>query len=69
MSKMGSYVIDQIERGNFTVDQRGTYHVPQPSIETIEDRRRCASAIQTTTDSIQRDEGGAECISQAETGE
>ena len=69
MSKMGSYVIDQIERGNFTVDQEGTYHVPQPSIEAIEDRRRCTYATQTTDHSIQRNEGGAERTHKADKGE
>lgn len=68
MSKMGSYIIDQIERGNFTVDHRGNYHVPQPTADYLKNRRRCTDATQTTTDPVQGDEGRAECTRQADEG-
>ena len=59
MSKIGSYIIAQIEQGNFTLDERGNYYV-----ELDGDRIRCPAAIQTPANPIQQNEGGRQCADQ-----
>ena len=59
MSKIGAYVIDQIERGNFTVDEGGNYRVPQPTADYLKNRERTITTREAAADSICKDEGRA----------
>lgn len=66
MSKMGRFVESQIEKGEFTVDQRGNYHVGYPA----ESGSQCSAPFtQDTEDTLRQDEGGKQCIDSTQGGE
>jgi hypothetical protein len=56
VSKIGDYIIGQIEQGNFTVDHRGNYHVGMQ----FQDRKPRPTAKATTTDALRQDAGRRE---------
>lgn len=60
MSKIGSYIIDQIEQGNFTVDERGNYNV-----ELTRDRKFCTTATPPASNSFCGNESRRQRINKA----
>jgi len=57
MSKIGRYVVSQIEKGNFWVDHRGDYHVPQPGANNRKER----VTKKIATDTVRRDGNNRQC--------
>ena len=47
MSKIGQFILEQIELGNYTIDERGKYDV------SLEDRKRSAVA-RASSDSVHK---------------
>lgn len=54
MSKMGRFIESKIERGEFTVDDRGTYHVQFG----LQDRERSQASGDASTHAFRQNEGG-----------